>query len=52
MSSAGAAVNEPEGRLSTDNLLLIRDGLGKSLDDYRPKEVPDWVIDASPVRTI
>lgn len=34
-----------KGGLSTDNLLLICDGLGKSLDDYRPKEVPDWVID-------
>jgi transcriptional regulator with XRE-family HTH domain len=33
------------GGLSTDNLLLICDWLGKSLYDYRLQDVPDWVIE-------
>lgn len=33
------------GGLSTDNLLLICDWLGKSLYDYRLEEVPEWVIE-------
>jgi transcriptional regulator with XRE-family HTH domain len=34
-----------KGGLSTDNLLLICDWLGKSLDDFRVGEVPEWVIE-------
>jgi transcriptional regulator with XRE-family HTH domain len=34
-----------KGGLSTDNLLLICDWLGKSLDDYRLGEVPAWVLE-------
>ncbi len=34
-----------KGGLSTDNLLLICDWLGKSLYDYRLEEVPEWVIE-------
>jgi transcriptional regulator with XRE-family HTH domain len=33
------------GGLSTDNLLLICDWLGKSLYNYRLREVPAWVIE-------
>jgi transcriptional regulator with XRE-family HTH domain len=34
-----------KGGLSTDNLLLICDWLGKSLYDYRQTEAPAWVIE-------
>jgi transcriptional regulator with XRE-family HTH domain len=34
-----------KGGLSTDNLLLICDWLGKSLYDYRLEDVPEWVIE-------
>lgn len=34
-----------KGGLSTDNLLLICDWLGKSLYNYRLRDVPGWVID-------
>lgn len=34
-----------KGGLSTDNLLLICDWLGKSLYDYRLRDVPEWVIE-------
>ena len=33
------------GGLATDNLLLICDWLGKSLYDYRLRDVPEWVIE-------
>jgi hypothetical protein len=34
-----------KGGLATDNLLLVCDWLGKSVEDYRLREVPDWLIE-------
>ncbi len=43
-SKLSILVNQ-KGGLATDNLLLICDWLGKSLYDYRPAEVPAWVVE-------
>ena len=32
------------GGLATDNLLLICDWLGRSLYEYRQRDVPDWLV--------
>ncbi len=43
-SKLSILVNQ-KGGLATDNLLLICDWLGKSLYEYRPAEVPAWVVE-------